>query len=385
MREARIQYTASAKLQSLIDEFGRTEDVRFSPDGRRLAIAGFKRNQILLLECEFSSLSGNRPRVGLHGHQLISSSGLIQPHGVSFADNDHLLVANREGNVVLLRLPSNPDDGEQLRLEPTLKIHGSLRHRVISPGSVDCYPLGEDRYRLLVCNNFINTVSCHELRLSNRPAGTAHRTLLRKGLQIPDGIHVSKDRQWIAVSNHVDGTVRVYRDSPMLSPYSTPDAILEGNVCPHGLRFLQDGRSILLADAGSPYVHLYQCKDEWRGTYRPENSWRMVDDETFREGRYGPQEGGVKGLDLDEQGRVLATTHGYEVVAFYDLQQLLAAPKTDVWEELRPFIQDRDALLMTRYNRMARWLLAQRSFPRRTVMRFRRRMAAKQATRNAAF
>ena len=81
--------------------------------------------------------------------------------------------------------------------------------------------------------------------------------LLSKDLDIPDGIAQSADGQWIAVSNHNEHTVRVYRNSISLSSSSEPNAILGRINYPHGLRFSACGQYILIADAGLPFVHIF--------------------------------------------------------------------------------------------------------------------------------
>ncbi|MBL0038437.1 MAG: hypothetical protein IPP36_07305 [Nitrosomonadales bacterium] len=83
---------------------GRTEDVKFSPDGRRLAIAGFNCNKILILEldCDFTDIHKN---VVISDFVEISSLSLKNPHGLAFLDDKTLIVANRKGGASVLRLP----------------------------------------------------------------------------------------------------------------------------------------------------------------------------------------------------------------------------------------------------------------------------------------
>ena len=44
-----IKISASEDVQKALAEIGRTEDIKFSPDNRRLAIAGFLKNKILIV------------------------------------------------------------------------------------------------------------------------------------------------------------------------------------------------------------------------------------------------------------------------------------------------------------------------------------------------
>lgn len=50
-----------------------------------------------------------------------------------------------------------------------------------------------------------------------------------------------------------------------------------------------------------------------------------MDDETFQKGRYNPQEGGPKGLDLHRQSGVLVTTCEHQTLAFFDSRQAASA------------------------------------------------------------
>ena len=47
-----VQFSGSDEVLRALAAVGRTEDVQFSPDGKRLAIAGFAESRILILEVE---------------------------------------------------------------------------------------------------------------------------------------------------------------------------------------------------------------------------------------------------------------------------------------------------------------------------------------------
>jgi hypothetical protein len=46
----RIEVSASPNVKAVLARLGRTEDVTFSPSGRRLAVAGFGHNTVLILD-----------------------------------------------------------------------------------------------------------------------------------------------------------------------------------------------------------------------------------------------------------------------------------------------------------------------------------------------
>jgi hypothetical protein len=116
----------------------------------------------------------------------------------------------------------------------------------------------------------------------------------------------------------------LYENSPALNPEAEPDGILRGVMYPHGLRFSADGRHLFVADAGAPYLHIYaQDSDQWRGVHHPMASVRVMNDAVFEKGRYNPEEGGPKGLDLDAGSKILVVTSEFLPLAFFEVPALL--------------------------------------------------------------
>ena len=102
-----IAFDASPDVRSALGALGRTEDVRFSRSGRRLALAGFRNDRIAVADLEVAGTT-----VAITGLRELASSSLHHPHGVDFLDEETLVVGNRKGGVVLLRLPGvASDDG----------------------------------------------------------------------------------------------------------------------------------------------------------------------------------------------------------------------------------------------------------------------------------
>jgi hypothetical protein len=124
----------------------------------------------------------------------------------------------------------------------------------------------EDVGEVLICNNYGHTVTRHLLDRAADGAMRNSEILLNKYLNGPDGVSLSPDRRWIAVSNHTTHNVLLYENSPALNSDAKPDGILRCIYYPHGLRFSADGRHLFVADAGAPYLHIYaQDPDQWRG------------------------------------------------------------------------------------------------------------------------
>jgi DNA-binding beta-propeller fold protein YncE len=149
---------------------------------------------------------------------------------------------------------------------------------------------------------------------------------MARSLDIPDGIAVSHDERWIAVSNHNTHEVMLFDASASLGPWTEPAGILSDVDYPHGLRFTPDDKHLLVADAGAPLIHVYERGSGWAGAHGPIRSVTVLDDETFIRGRANPQEGGPKGLDIDRSGIVVAMTCEEQPLAFFSLASMIEAP-----------------------------------------------------------
>jgi glycosyltransferase involved in cell wall biosynthesis/DNA-binding beta-propeller fold protein YncE len=323
----RIEVIASEGVHKVLAELGRTEDVKFSPSHRRIAVAGFSKNKIVVLDVDIGT-SRSRKQVFLTDFLEITSPGLHAPHGVFFMDEETLVVANREGGISILKLPARDAESRSLVI-PSLEAAG-VDQWVYSPGSVSVSRIDQDRYAILVCNNYAHYVSRHILSTAGGHLRVeSNKVLLSRGLDIPDGVAVNRDGRWIAISNHNTHSVLLFANTPQLNQQSEPDGILRNVNCPHGLRFTTDDEFLLVADAGSPHVHVYaKDGDSWRGVRDPVTSFQVMDTGTFLRGRYNPQEGGPKGIDIDTGMDVLVTTSEHQALAFFDLPGILQRRKS---------------------------------------------------------
>ena len=316
-----IRYTAPDSVREVIASFGRTEDVRFSPSNRRLALTVFRLNAVVVFDIAITRSAG-RKEVALTRAARYSSPALDYPHGLDFLDEDTVVVASRGGDMPILKLPLDETPSGELSSAQVLRA-GKLPLWQ-APGSVSAYKTGEYSCETLVCNAGANTVTRHRVDLRAGCALESSDVLLEKWLDIPDGVTVSADGQWIAISNHNVHNVLLYRNSPSLDRQSDPDAILRSLYYPHGLRFSPDGRRMFVADAGSPYVFVYENDGTgWGGVHNPIGSFRVMDDAIYLRGRTNPKEGGPKGIDLDRGMNVLVATCECQPLAFFDLPALL--------------------------------------------------------------
>lgn len=320
------EYIAPQDVRDALRSMGRTEDVRFSPNAKRLAVACLNRNRIALFGIDIVATEAGA-RVELTSCMELSSPALHGPHGVDFIDDETLVVANREGDVTMFRLPSGGSGARSCELLPVQTWPAGRLNLLKTPGSITVVNRNRDRCEILICNNSGNTVTRHVLDSGGNHANSD--VLLRKWLDIPDGVTASRDLQWIAVSNHNTHNVLLYESLPSLNEHSDPDGILRGVYYPHGLRFSRDGDYLFVADAGTPYVLVY-ARDVydrdaagWRGVRHPAAKVQIMDEALFRSGRSSARETGPKGLDIDPGSNILVATSEFSPLAFFDVSAIV--------------------------------------------------------------
>lgn len=317
-----LDLDVSAGVRDALDRIGRTEDIRFSPDQRRLAIAGYVRNVCLILDIEVDR-SAARPVIRIHDHVEIRSKSLNLPHGLDFIGESRLVVANRRGHLSLFSFPDSWPENRVLDLEPVREIHrANLPERLKAPGSLCVLRADESEAEVLVCNNYAGWITRHILPLHPGFRLPQNSIFLRNGFDIPDGIAINPARSWIAISNHNTHSVLMFDLRSGLRPDTKAQGELSGAGYPHGLRFSPDGRQLYVADAAAPHVRVYQSETgDWNGDMGPHRTLNVLDDETFARGHVNPQEGGPKGLDLTREGDLMAVTCDEQPLAFFHLAE----------------------------------------------------------------
>ncbi|MEE9344437.1 MAG: hypothetical protein V3U88_02400 [Methylococcales bacterium] len=340
----KIAFDASPDIKDVISKIGRTEDIKFSPDNKRLAVISYLDNQIYLFSIRIDSTSA-KPAISILSFSRLLSTSLNHPHGVSFLDDDHIIVCNRDSGVCIFRIPSADEDWSQTDTKPLEIINGKgmLFAKVKTPGSVASYQIAENCYRALVCNNDWHMVTSHLIRIGNTIEITNEGVLIENGLNVPDGIDISADHEYIAISNHVFGEIDIYKNSSELNRTTPPIAKLCGIVCPHGVRFSKDGKWVFVADAANQFLFAYEkTPGGWRGIQNPDKTIRVLDDHSFYAGRYDSREGGIKGIDIDTSNSVLFTTQRYNAISCYDMNAVLAANDEVNRDEMLELCQHRD-------------------------------------------
>lgn len=335
-----VAFTASDGVQAALARIGRTEDVVLSPDGKRFALAGFTWNRILIVDIDID-LDAAPARVALTNSWEIESDSLVYPHGVFWASERTLIVANRRGLLSVFELPDEPAPSSRVKLEPVRTLGVNRGDFVMTPGSVSALDVAPGVLEVLVCNNYVHHISRHLLDRGAGYAPLVQELLVSEGLAVPDGIAHSPSGRWLAVSNHHAQTVNLYRNDRRLDCTSRPDGMLRGVIYPHGLRFSPDERSILVADAGAPYVRIFSADDgDWRGERTVTENIQILDFDVFERGHFNIGEGGPKGIDITRDGSLMIVTCQEQTLTFFDLRQTAGRTRTP-----RESACSRDALL----------------------------------------
>ena len=324
----RLDFVASAPVKAAIAALGRSEDIRFSPGNGLLAIAGTRRDQCLVLRVKIEDGPGGL-RVSADDFLTLGSAALQYPHGLDFIDDETLVFANRHGFVSIIRLPEGELGGRHCDVEALNVIRGSLLTRVKTPGSVAARHEPGGLVSILVCNNYAHRVTQHVLDPQAGYKLLESRALFRRGLRVPDGVALSHDGAWTAISSHDTHEVKLFATAGEQGRRATAAGTLTGINCPHGLRFSNDDRHLLVADAAAPVIHVFRRPNSWDGTHEVTRSAVVLDEETYLRGRHNPEEGGPKGLDIDRTGRAVVITCQEEPLAFFALREIIGECETN--------------------------------------------------------
>lgn len=315
---AQIDCVAPDSVAATVARLGRSEDLAISPDGRRLVVIGINTDDILVVRPELIGPAGGR-RVEIAHAETCTARGLKSPHGVTFVDDEHLIVVSREAGVSLVELPI---DGRSRTLRSRILVDEFHPVPAAIPGSVEVLTVTESLVEIYVCNNHSHTVDRYLVDRSDDWAVIDARCVLQSGLDTPDGVALSPDGRWIAISNHEHESVAMHRLRPGIGPEDSPDGVLEGIGYPHGLAFVDEGRGMVVADAGRPSVLRFDAADgDWSGRRPATCTTTVMTDETFALGRYNPREGGPKGL-ATWGADVVVLTSEWQPLAFFELADL---------------------------------------------------------------
>ena len=315
------------EAETLVAALYRTEDIAVAPDGRRVVIPGFFSDVLLLADLDVAGERGNH-RLEVSSASIVQCEQLRFPHGAGFVDDRTVLVANRGAELLAIDVPPRGAGPTAVFRTGRVVVGEHDRVPVRAPSSLAIRTadgLGE----VLVCNNGSHEVTRYLLDLDDDLRVVDREVLIGEGLHTPDGVAFSRSGRWLAVSNHTTHEVFLYSYEPAAAIPARRVGTLRGPNYPHGVRFADDDRAVVLNDAGLPFLYVYAAPDgDWSGVRDPARTVRVMDDETFNAGRYNPQEGGPKGLVVLDEQRAVVVTSTYQHLACLSLDDLLDGSST---------------------------------------------------------
>ena len=166
-----------------------------------------------------------------------------------------------------------------------------------------------------LCDNAASVVVRYRLEGGSMTGGDV---VLSRWLDLPDGLSLSADQQWLAVSSH--DTHASSSTRWRTAGDADPVAVLRGARYPPECG--SSARTVTWSSpAGAPRVHVFaRPHGGWRGIAYPTFSLRVVDDERFARGHLNlGRRGGAKGVDVHAATEVLVVTNEEQPLAFFDL------------------------------------------------------------------
>ena len=302
----------------------RFEGIAFSSSGNILGVATADTDTVYLFRRRPEGLFENTPYWSINGPE----SRLNYPHDLSFSvsgDTELLAVAQRAGSISLYAKNRTDDN---FIIDPVFEICGSKTRLNFSDG-VAFVPPNNDY--LAVCNLKTNRISFYR---KSPGSSIGFQTapifqLKHDSLSSPDGLGFSQCGKWLAVANHDNHTVSIFkRRNPILSrgklKYGPkPVTIIEdpGLRYPHSVAFTPKTNHLVVTNAGANYFSIYRSKRgnlKTRWSQTPVLQKTVGPDDIFKEvNARNKMEGGPKGVAIHENSlAVCSPEHGIKIYSF---------------------------------------------------------------------
>jgi DNA-binding beta-propeller fold protein YncE len=307
----------------------RSEGIAFSPSGNIIAIATSDTNTVFLFRRDADGQFETAPYCTISGPE----SRLNYPHDVSFArsgEHEWLAVAQRGGSVAFYQ---KNQANENYGREPIFEICGPETRLKYSDGVAFVPP---DNDYVAACNLQTGTISFYRktsdspLRFDLPPVFE----LRHKSLVNPDGLAFSACGQWLAVANHGNHSVSIFRrrhlnGSPNNLEYGPrPVTVIKapGLRYPHSVAFSPETNHLVVTSAGANYFSVYAPA---RGLFQMHWSQsptvqRIVGPDTlFRSvNARNKMEGGPKGVAIHRSGLAICSPEqGVKIYSYRELRR----------------------------------------------------------------
>jgi hypothetical protein len=306
-----VQMLFDGKWHETTDSFSctkmdRTEDIKFSPSGKKLAIASYTLGSIFIFDIY---IDGNN--ISVLDYYEVKCNDYKSFHGIDWINENVIIISSRSSCLCpIVKLPlKNPN--RIIKLKPVKMIENYMA----GSSAVKVLNLDDNLIELFFSSSSLNIVSKHTL--NKNTFEIIEENIILEKLSCPDAINISNDKKWIAISNHNKSNVLIYKNEN-INKNSVPSAILrsENLIFPHGLCFYNN--NLFLTDAGSNNIFVFKnINGDWCGDISAEFSIEPMSIEDYNISKINPKEGGAKGLDIF--GNILAITSGNCPLTFFSL------------------------------------------------------------------
>lgn len=306
----------------LLKSVKRAEDVQISPNGKMLAIADIKGNQIVLFSIAFAEGEAILSR----GSRVVAND-ILAPHGLAWIGENLLAVANRGGMVTFHRID---DLKEGINEIPSVfSISGEQGHLIEHPGSILYRKRSRKIFEIFICNNFSDMVSQHLFSIQDGEISILEdRCLLFNDFKTPDGFALSKGEKTLFVSDHLGKRVLAY-EFGNFAPGAAKGEIVNC-AYPHGLVQHPQTGTLFIAGAGERCIHV--VKDDgsgWRSITKPCYTFEMMSMEQFLPTHINIEDGGPKGITITPGGRYLVVSSQARPLSIFDVDSILNSAGID--------------------------------------------------------
>jgi DNA-binding beta-propeller fold protein YncE len=305
----------------------RFEGIAFSSSGNTLAVATSDTDTVLLFRCGVDGRFEDAPYGSIDG----PSSGLKYPHDVAFSpsgDTEFLAVAQRGDAIAIYE--RNPADGTY-GPGPVFRICGPQTKLNFSDGVAFVPP--NDDY-LAACNLESGSISFYR-RISRSPIAFELEPVLElkhSSLRHPDGLAFSRCGRWLAIANHGNHTVSIFRrrqgilSCGKLSYGRRPVTVIKDPSLrhPHSVAFSAETNHLIVTNAGANFFSVYERTGGGRRTrwsQAPVTRTIVGPDASFRKVNVGNKmEGGPKGIAIHQDRLAICSPeHGVKI---YSLREI---------------------------------------------------------------
>jgi 6-phosphogluconolactonase (cycloisomerase 2 family) len=298
----------------------RFEGLAFSSSGNTLGVATSDTNTIFLFRRKPDGRFEDAPYCAING----PGSRLNYPHDLSFSswgDSEMLAVAQRAGSISIYERHKTTD---RYSIDPAFELRGPATRLNYTDGVAFVPP---DNEYLAACNLRTSTISFYRKIPCSRVVFEPEPVFeLRHRVYRPDGIAFSQCGEWLAVANHGNHTVSIYRrrqsifSRRQIKYGRTPVTLIKdpGFRYPHSVAFTPGTNHLVVTNAGANYFSIYEPKRdgaEMRWSQAPVIRKIVGPDSIFQEvNARNKMEGGPKGVAIYKDTlAVCSPEHGIKI------------------------------------------------------------------------